>query len=84
MDRKLFLQSLYTPKRSPNSSSKAQSQSMASARSTTYGLNPYSGPWTSVQAVHLLKRTTFGSTYADINTVITEGMSTSVNYICKI
>lgn len=80
MDRKLFLQSLYAPNRSSNASLKGK----ASSRSTASGLNPYSGPWTSVQAAHLLKRCTFGSTYADITTVIAEGMSTAVNSILNL
>jgi uncharacterized protein (DUF1800 family) len=34
---------------------------------TESGLNPYSGPWTRNEVQHLLKRTMFGSTRADIN-----------------
>ena len=31
------------------------------------GLNPYSGPWTENEVIHLLKRSLFGATTADIN-----------------
>src|SRR5215203_2275775 len=34
---------------------------------TLSGLNPYSGSWTTNEVQHLLKRTMFGSTKADIN-----------------
>lgn len=33
---------------------------------TSGGLEPYAGPWTKTQAAHLLRRTTFGPTIADI------------------
>ena len=37
---------------------------------TTSGLNPYSGPWTETQVIHLLRRTTFGLKTADITTLL--------------
>ena len=34
---------------------------------TNSGLNPYAGPWTENEVIHLLKRTMFGSSKADID-----------------
>jgi uncharacterized protein (DUF1800 family) len=36
---------------------------------TTAGLEPYSGPWTSTQMYHLLRRTTFGPSKAHMDTL---------------
>jgi uncharacterized protein (DUF1800 family) len=38
-----------------------------SVQRTTAGLEPYTGPWGHDQAAHLLRRTTFGPTKADID-----------------
>ena len=46
--------------------------------SLSSGLNPYTGPWTSVQVAHLLKRTMFGVTKADLNYFISQGMENSI------
>ena len=45
---------------------------------TQSGLNPYSGPWTANEIQHLLKRTMFGSTRADINYFKTRTVSQAV------
>lgn len=37
------------------------------SRNITSGLNPYSGPWSENEVIHLLKRTMFGSTKADVD-----------------
>ena len=34
---------------------------------TLSGINPYTGPWTTNEVIHLLKRTMFGSTKADVD-----------------
>lgn len=41
-------------------------------------LTPYSGPWTVSEAAHLLRRTLFGATYAQIQTAVTNGMNATV------
>lgn len=41
-------------------------------------LTPYSGTWTKVQAAHLLRRTLFGPTYAQIQQAVADGMDTTV------
>ncbi len=46
----------------------------ALARPIGGGLEPYSGPWTKTQAAHLLRRTTFGPTLADIRLSETIGL----------
>jgi uncharacterized protein (DUF1800 family) len=46
---------------------------------TNTGLNPYTGPWTTNEIVHLLKRTMFGATKADINYFNTRTMSQAVD-----
>lgn len=41
-------------------------------------LTPYSGTWTQAEAAHLLRRTLFGATYAQIQQAVTDGMNTTV------
>lgn len=42
-------------------------------------LDPYTGSWTKVEALHLLKRTTFGATLADANTLLSGTVNDAVN-----
>lgn len=46
---------------------------------TLSGLAPYTGPWTRNEVQHLLKRTMFGSTKADIDYFLTRTMDQAVN-----
>jgi len=46
---------------------------------TQSGLNPYQGPWTRNEVQHLLKRTMFGSTKADIDYFLTKTVSQAVD-----
>lgn len=41
-------------------------------------LTPYSGTWTKVQAAHLLRRTLFGPTFAQIQQAVADGMNATV------
>ena len=34
---------------------------------TLSGINPYTGPWTTNEVIHLLKRTMFGAKKADVD-----------------
>lgn len=43
------------------------------------GLEPYTGPWEYEQAAHLLKRTTFGPTYAQMKAAADSSMEEMVN-----
>ncbi len=46
---------------------------------TQSGLNEYAGPWTRNEVQHLLKRTMFGSTKADIDYFLSRNMSQAVD-----
>lgn len=45
------------------------------------GLEPYSGPWGMEQAGHLLRRATFGSTYAQIKAAAQNGLETTLQQL---
>ncbi|MDB2656909.1 DUF1800 domain-containing protein [Crocinitomicaceae bacterium] len=47
-------------------------------------LTPYSGPWTKVEAAHLLRRTTFGATNQEILDAVTNGMNATVTSLMQI
>ncbi|PUZ29119.1 DUF1800 domain-containing protein [Chitinophaga parva] len=67
MDRRAFLK-LSNDRQQPSQSIPAASPaSSAPAARVGGGINPYAGPWGSEQVTHLLKRTMFGATRADIN-----------------
>ena len=51
---------------------------------TFSGLTPYSGPWSANEAVHLLKRTMFGSTVDDVNYFLGMSMSQAVDLLLTI
>ncbi len=70
MNRREFL--LRSPKFTP----KNQAESLLAA-----GLEPYSGPWTFKQASHLLRRTMFGATKQDTETVLALSMSQAVDML---
>lgn len=40
---------------------------------------PYTGPWTQKEAAHLLRRTVYGHSFDQINTLVNQGMNTAVN-----
>lgn len=46
---------------------------------TDSGINPYAGPWTRNEVAHLLKRTMFGSTKADIDYFLSKTVSLAVD-----
>lgn len=47
-------------------------------------LTPYTGPWTKVEAAHLLRRTTFGATNQEILDAVTNGMNATVTSLMQI
>jgi len=58
-----------------------QRQAKAAAKSTQItntSLNPYQGEWTLTQAAHLLRRTTFGPTPAQMNQAVMDGLDATV------
>ena len=42
-------------------------------------MTPYTGPWTSAQAAHLLRRCTFGATFTDIQAAVQNGLNTTLS-----
>jgi len=50
----------------------------------TMSMDPYIGTWTKEQAAHLLRRTTFGSTFQQIQSAVNLGMDASVNSLLQI
>ncbi len=48
---------------------------------TTTGLDPYTGPWDYEQAAHLLRRTIYGPTYAQIKDTVQNGMDNVVTQL---
>ncbi|HEY6062432.1 MAG TPA: DUF1800 family protein, partial [Chitinophagaceae bacterium] len=61
MDRRDFL----IAKRS--NKEKIKSPQPVTSRHITSGINPYAGPWTENEVIHLLKRTMFGAKKADVD-----------------
>ncbi len=47
----------------------------------TGSLNPYSGPWTQAEVIHLLRRATFGLKPADIQTLLALSPAAAVDYL---
>jgi uncharacterized protein (DUF1800 family) len=50
----------------------------------SYNMAPYSGPWTKVEAGHLLRRTLFGPTNQQMLTAVSDGMATTVANLLQI
>ncbi len=69
-----------TIKISPNKSKeKARPADLAVPSLNLSGLLPYEGLWEFEQAAHLLRRTTFGSTYSQIKDAVDNGMESTVS-----
>jgi uncharacterized protein (DUF1800 family) len=62
MDRRDFL----TAKRRKKTADPSKDTQLVSTRRVTSGINPYTGPWTENEIIHLLKRTMLGAKRADI------------------
>lgn len=43
------------------------------------GINPYTGPWTTTQVVHLLRRATFGVRKSEVDQLLSLGMNAAVD-----
>lgn len=48
------------------------------------GLTPYTGPWTTKQALHLLRRTMFGAKKADVDFFSAMSVSQAVDYLLNV
>ncbi|MBS1771776.1 MAG: DUF1800 domain-containing protein [Bacteroidetes bacterium] len=51
---------------------------------TTSSLTPYTGAWTKTEVIHLLRRTTFGVKYADIQTLLGMTMTQAVDKLLNV
>lgn len=49
------------------------------ANSPTAALDPYTGAWTESEAIHLLKRICFGVKKGDVDQIVSQGLSNSLN-----
>lgn len=78
MDRREFLTVKTTPKRSP-----VISPAYHGARVLS-GLLPYTGPWTTTEALHLCRRTLFGAKKADVDLLKALSMSQAVDSLLNI
>jgi uncharacterized protein (DUF1800 family) len=47
-------------------------------------MTPYTGPWTTSEASHLLRRTLFGATFQQIQNAVTDGLSTTLTNLFTI
>jgi uncharacterized protein (DUF1800 family) len=61
--------------------SKYANKVLPSVARTTAGLEPYTGPWGFDQVAHLLRRTMFGPTKSDIQSMLSLGMSQAVTQL---
>lgn len=77
MDRREF----FTLKRKTTPSSPAP---FGGLRQITTGLTPYTGPWTTSEVAHLLKRTMFGAKKADIDFFRGMSMSQAVDTLLNV
>ena len=75
MDRKDFL----TAKRRKKDKVEDHIAQPISTRHITSGINPYAGPWTENEIIHLLKRTMFGAKKADVDYFKTRTVDQAVN-----
>ena len=75
MDRREFLKA--------RPSQKSESFLSIVAR-TSSGLNPYTGSWTNNEVIHLLKRTMFGASKADVNYFLGKNLSQAVDELLTV
>lgn len=78
MDRRASLATLVGRAAKSNRSSRL---STATPSGPLSGLNPYPGPWTSVQAAHLLRRTIFGPSKAQIEVAVAQGLDWTIQQL---
>lgn len=78
MDRRAFLTAGKAKKTAP------ANPVFASPTRTLSGLNPYTGPWTTNEVIHLLKRTMFGAKKADVDFFSAMTMSQAVDALLNV
>ncbi len=91
MDRRDFLTAGKAKKAAPVKTVPASSERISSAGSigssptrTLSGINPYTGPWTTNEVIHLLKRTMFGAKKADVDFFSAMSMNQAVDSLLNI
>src|SRR4051812_14683088 len=77
MDRRDFL----TASKSKNTQ---KTPVFASPSRVQSGINPYAGPWTTNEVIHLLKRTMFGAVKVDVDFFKAMTMSQAVDYLLNV
>ncbi len=80
MDRRDFL----TARRSTKAVTVKPVVESASPARTLSGINPYTGPWTVNEVIHLLKRTMFGAKKGDVDFFKAMSMSQAVDYLLNV
>jgi len=60
---------------------KSVSQKTTAAATVTNTFAPYTGVWEFEQAAHLLRRTTFGPTYAQMKQAVSDGLDATINLL---
>jgi uncharacterized protein (DUF1800 family) len=81
MDRKSFL-TASTSKAKP--AHVAQATQTARTSRINSGITPYAGPWGDNEVIHLLKRTMFGASIADINYFKTKTVTQAIDELVSI
>lgn len=81
MDRRDFLTA---GKAKKNAAAKPIAFYSESPTRTLSGINPYTGPWGTNEVIHLLKRTMFGSTKADVDFFKAMTMSQAVDALLNV
>ena len=76
MDRRDFLTVGKTKKREP---AKPITSELVSPARTLSGINPYTGPWGTIEVIHLLKRTMFGAKKIDVDYFASLTVNQAVN-----
>jgi len=76
MDRRDFLTAGKLKKKTPAKSIAGQ---IVSPARTLSGINPYTGPWGTNEAIHLLKRTMFGAKKTDVDYFVSATMGQAVD-----
>ncbi|MBK6380609.1 MAG: hypothetical protein IPF72_13265 [Chitinophagaceae bacterium] len=79
MDRRDFLTAGKTKKAAP-----VNPIAFASPTRTLSGINPYTGPWTVNEVIHLLKRTMFGAKKADVDFFAAMSMNQAVDALLNV
>ncbi|MEM9917569.1 MAG: DUF1800 domain-containing protein [Bacteroidota bacterium] len=74
MDRRATLSTLLGRKKKQTAQKKT-----TAAMTLGSGLSPYSGAWGYAQAAHLLRRSTFGATNAQIKQAVADGMAATIS-----